>query len=142
MLAVAGGLGFAIGILDKQVFTKTPPVYTLTESLFAALAGAVCFLLLHGWLLHHRGQTIGKWLLGIRIVDQRGDRVSLTRILVRRLLPVWVVVWIPYLGTALYLVDHLFIFNRQRMCLHDLMAGTIVVKVPRMGASTVDQLPA
>lgn len=143
LLAISLSLGFTIGVLGKQLFSSPPPDFSVGEQVLTNLIGMACFLLLHGVLLHRRGQTIGKWLLGIRITDLQGGHVPFTRILVRRVMPIWAVAWIPYVGPFLCVVDDLFIFNRQRMCIHDLIAGTIVVKVPRLGSlSAVDQLPA
>ena len=45
-----------------------------------AIAGFAIFLILHGYLLQTRGQTIGKIALGIRIVRTDGARASLGRL--------------------------------------------------------------
>lgn len=76
------------------------------------------------YLLVTQGATLGKRVMRIRIVTVHGERVgALQIVLMRTLLP-------GLLGTmcsVFSLVDALFIFGEERRCLHDLMAGTIVV---------------
>jgi uncharacterized RDD family membrane protein YckC len=76
-------------------------------------------------MLNANGWSIGKRLLGIRIVDLRGQRVGLSRIF-------WMRMFLPFLAQQLCglvsLVDALMIFARDRRCLHDHMAGTIVIR--------------
>jgi uncharacterized RDD family membrane protein YckC len=79
------------------------------------------------WLLHRHGQTVGKKLLGIRIV--RGDlsRCGLGRIVLLRVLPFSVVGLIPLIGPLVGLVDALMIFGDDHRTLHDRVADTVVV---------------
>ena len=39
--------------------------------------------------------------------------------------------WVPRAGSFLGLADILFIFRRDRRCLHDLLAGTKVIETSR-----------
>jgi uncharacterized RDD family membrane protein YckC len=89
--------------------------------------GFALVLGLQAWLLHHYGQTVGKKLLGIRIV--RGDlsRCGLARIVFLRWLPFSVVGFIPLVGPAVGLVDALLIFGDDHRTLHDRLADTVVV---------------
>lgn len=78
-------------------------------------------------MLHRSGQTIGKRLMGLRIVRTDGTRASLRRIfLLRSLLPNLIAA-IPYAGGFFVLIDALFVFADDRRCLHDRFADTIVV---------------
>lgn len=72
------------------------------------------------------GQSIGKRLMRIRVVRTDGSAASVWRILLlRNLLPQLI-----NAGCNLFsLVDALLIFTRERRCLHDMMADTLVVKV-------------
>ncbi|HEY9065165.1 MAG TPA: RDD family protein [Burkholderiaceae bacterium] len=90
--------------------------------------GFVLFVLVQGYLLHTEGQTIGKKLLGLRIVRSNGERASLGRLFGLRYLVGWILVMIPFLGMIYALVDCLLIFRDSRQCLHDNIADTIVVK--------------
>ena len=87
------------------------------------------FLLIHGYLLMKHGQTVGKWLTGIRIADLDGGIPSFGRVVGLRYLPTSVASVIPVVGSIYPLVDVLFIFRSDRRCIHDLLAGTQVVKV-------------
>jgi uncharacterized RDD family membrane protein YckC len=78
-------------------------------------------------LLHRRGQTIAKKLLGIRVVRKDGSRCGLTRIFFVRYLPVTLLGMVPFVGGLVSLVDALLIFRDDRRCLHDEIADTIVV---------------
>ena len=90
--------------------------------------GFVLFALVQGYLLHTEGQTIGKKLLGLRIVRSNGERASLARLFGLRYLVGWILVMIPFLGMIYALVDCLLIFRESRQCVHDNIADTIVVK--------------
>ncbi|NUZ05422.1 RDD family protein [Piscinibacter koreensis] len=90
--------------------------------------GLVLFLLLHGYLLATQGQTIGKKLLGIRIVRSDGSAATFGRLVGLRILPVNLIVLVPYIGMLIVLIDSLLIFRESRKCLHDNIADTIVVK--------------
>jgi uncharacterized RDD family membrane protein YckC len=94
------------------------------------LLAVASYLMLNGWLLRRRGQTVGKALLGIRIVMPDGAATPpLWKLVGIRalffpllyLLPVWPFALLP-------LLDQAPIFGRQRRCLHDLAAGTRVVR--------------
>jgi uncharacterized RDD family membrane protein YckC len=91
----------------------------------------LCFVLIHGYLLHRNGQTIGKKLLGIRIANLDGSIPDLARLLLLRYLPVSLITLIPATGNYLSIIDVLFIFQASRRCLHDMIAGTIVVETHR-----------
>ena len=90
--------------------------------------GFVLFILVQGYLLHTEGQTVGKKLLGMRIVRTNGERATLGRLLGLRYLVGWIIVMIPFAGAIYALVDCLMIFRDSRKCLHDNIADTIVVK--------------
>lgn len=92
------------------------------------LAGFVIFILLHGYLLQTRGQTIGKMLLHIRIVRSDGSPASLARLAGLRYFANSVLALIPVVGWIYGLVDALMIFRQSRKCVHDNLADTIVIK--------------
>jgi len=45
-----------------------------------------------------------------------------------RYVPVWLASSIPFIGGFLALIDILFIFREDRRCVHDMIAGTVVVE--------------
>ncbi len=86
-------------------------------------------------LVARRGQTIGKKVLGIRMITSGGDIPSIWRVFFLRWLPfVVVAAGVDYLfklrgiGNFVHLVDALLIFQPNRRCLHDLLADTHVIK--------------
>lgn len=106
------------------------------------LLGIASYLLLNGYLLWHRGQTLGKALLGIAVIRAPADLTGRPDgtfefvpaafwklVCIRALFfPLLFVGIVPYF-TILPLLDQLFIFGRQRRCLHDWISGTLVVRV-------------
>ncbi|PTX95583.1 RDD family protein [Opitutus sp. ER46] len=96
------------------------------------LAGGLILLVIQVYLLTTRGQTLGKWALGIRIVRvvDGGNPGFISAVLLRLIVP-GIIGMIPLLGLGFLfsLVDVCFIFRADRRCIHDLMAGTRVVKV-------------
>ncbi len=101
----------------------------MSDLLQLSLVSLIGYLVLHGYLLHKYGQTIGKRLLGIRIVSVfDGQIVSLGKVFGARYVPIQLAGIIPVIGNILPLVDVLFIFREDRRCLHDFIAGTKVVK--------------
>jgi uncharacterized RDD family membrane protein YckC len=91
--------------------------------------GFVTFLLVHGFLLKTKGQTIGKKLVGIRIADMDGNLPDIKKIVLLRYLPLQLCNMVPYVGMLAGLIDALFIFSSDRRCVHDLIAGTQVLNV-------------
>ena len=91
------------------------------------IVGFILFLLIHGYLLATRGQTVGKKLLNIRIVRSDGSPASFGRLVGLRYLTTSVLASIPFIGTLYGLLDTLLIFRASRRCLHDNIADTIVV---------------
>ena len=102
---------------------------------FSALGAWILFQCV---LLSTRGQTVGKWLYGVRVVDAAdGSAVGFVRVaLLRALVPLVVVFGVQAagwtgIGQLAFLVDVLWIFTRDRRCLHDRLARTRVVRCPQ-----------
>ena len=84
------------------------------------------------YLVSQSGQSLGKRMMGIKVVRADGSPASLGRILfLRNVIPVFA----GFSCGFFHLADALFIFNEDRCCLHDKMADTIVVKVDGTPAS-------
>lgn len=89
----------------------------------------LALMALQWYLIAKRGQTIGKIVVGTRIVMMDGRAVGFSRgVALRAWLPV-AVSWIPIAGGFAALADALAIFGAQKRCLHDQIAGTKVVRV-------------
>lgn len=100
----------------------------LSFSLVTLVMGFTVYLLVHGYLLYQYGQSVGKRLLDIQIVNLSNNVPSFRRLILLRELPVWIVSILPVLGSILPLIDVLFIFRDDRRCVHDLIAGTQVIR--------------
>lgn len=143
--AIVDSVASAVFVVPILVFTGywTAPIFGELSYGTISLGGFALFTAMHGYLLATRGQTIGKWLVGTRIVRAGNDEVpTLARTLGLRYgtlafglagtlsVPVLTGV-IPYVYVVVGLIDIAFIFRRDRRCLHDLIAGTKVVAVAR-----------
>ena len=128
--AFVAGLAFGLIALVSPFNIFQPPATSsgvwmlLLQNL---VIGFILFLLIHGYLIATRGQTVGKALLKIRIVRSDGSPASFARIVGLRYLSTSVLASIPMVGTIYGLVDVLMIFRASRRCLHDHIADTIVV---------------
>lgn len=89
--------------------------------------GILAFAAYQIYLLYKNGQTLGKKLLGIKIVRSDGSRAGLGRIIGLRYFLPGLIGAIPFVGFIFSLADPLFIFGGEKRCLHDMMADTIVV---------------
>ncbi len=90
--------------------------------------GFITFTAVNAYLLATQGQTLGKRLLGLRIVRPDGGRASLVRLLGARYGIGYVIGLLPFVGGLYGLIDSLLIFRESRRCLHDHIADTLVVK--------------
>lgn len=126
--AVAFGIAWYAGLFERIMRQDT------TATLWVALISLAVYAAINLRLLAQHGQTVGKRLVGVRIVDATA----------REIVPVWksfglrvVVIQgiasIPLVGGLFALVDVLFIFGERRRCLHDHLAGTIVVDADAAG---------
>ena len=95
------------------------------------LVTCLAYVLLNVYLLATKGQSIGKFCLGIRIVDYYTEEITPLRFsLVLREGIRFAFSLLGMLSFFLITIDALFIFSRNRRCLHDYWAFTKVVKVP------------
>ncbi|HET6430188.1 MAG TPA: RDD family protein [Phycisphaerae bacterium] len=74
-----------------------------------------------------RGRTVGKRMLGLRVMDERGLRLTFPQVAIRNLLR------IADMLPMLYLVGGIVcLLTRRCQRLGDLAAGTVVVRTPRL----------
>ncbi|WP_425395756.1 RDD family protein [Aeoliella sp.] len=133
-VVILAPLGFAIGAAEAIVLISAgvDPAALQSPGLLLNLVSQVLgfglFLAVNGYLLATNGQTVGKKLLGIKIVRTDGSRADFSRLTVRRYLPMSLLLLIPVFGIVVAgLVDPLMIFRGSRKCLHDEIADTVVV---------------
>ncbi len=102
----------------------------LTTTLTWFIVGELVFLALQGYLLFNRQQTIGKWLLNMKIVGVEQDAVPAGKLYGVRYLFMHVLAQVPILNLIM-IIDPLLIFRKDKRCLHDLLAGTRVIEAPQ-----------
>lgn len=124
--AVMHSLG---NIISSGQLNPQDLVETVTSSISLSLPYLAGLVLLQATLLTLRGQTVGKILTRIRIVRARdGSHAGFVHaFLLRGFLP-RCLRHVPLVGVVFWFVDNCFIFRDDHRCLHDLMAGTKVVK--------------
>lgn len=102
---------------------------TIQEQVLSILLGFTIYLVMNGYLLHKWGQTIGKWALGIKIVSVESNEIlPLWKVFFIRYVPQVFTAMIPFIGSILTIVNDLFIFRKDKRCVHDHIAGTKVIK--------------
>ena len=121
-----------------------------TFGLFFLVVGvaAIAWTIWQIVLLYKYGQTVGKKVLGIRVVRMDGSRVSFARFFFLRGLAMAVIVWIisaiglaihaRFIGNLVTLVDYLLIFGAAHRCLHDYIADTQVVTAESSPNATLE----
>lgn len=113
-------VGFLVSI-GSLIARSLRPVALVADAFWYAyllVIPAAYFVLSHGTT----GQTLGKWLLGARVVGESGEPIGYGRALGRLGAAA---VSTLCLGLGLLLVAA----RRDKRALHDLMAGTRVVRV-------------
>jgi uncharacterized RDD family membrane protein YckC len=138
--AIVDGLLFTLTGLPAMVTGSRPfelkvsvgeSPLRLSDTSTAGLISSGAFLLLvvlQSYFIHTRGQSLGKQACSTRIVGIDGRPAPFVKAVVLR---TWVPLALPMLtgvGGLLALVNVLFVFRRDRRCLHDLVAGTRVVR--------------
>jgi uncharacterized RDD family membrane protein YckC len=96
-------------------------------------------VLLQAILLSVRGQSVGNLVARTRIVNAKDGRTAhfLRAFLLRGCLA-RILRQFPFVGGVFWIVDVCFVFRNDRRCVHDLIAGTKVIKAQ----SSETQLPS
>lgn len=82
-----------------------------------------------------RGQTVGKRLFGLRVVEATGLRLEPSQVIVRN------VMRFVDLLPGLYLLGAMScVLSRRRQRLGDLVAGTAVIRTPKLAEPDLDQI--
>ena len=101
----------------------------LSETFLLALSG---FVLLVGFLqlmlLGTRGQTLGKLAAGTRIVGLDGRPAGCGSVILLRTVLNNILTMVPLVGFFYWFIDPTFILRPDRRCIHDHIAGTIVIQ--------------
>ena len=128
-----------VGAAGKVIDKLTAPFFAIGDDAPAAIRVVLYFLLtfLYGilceWLL--RGQTLGKRMFKLRVVDAAGLRLEPSQIVIRNLMRL--VDGLP----AFYLVGGVScLLNARMQRLGDIAAATVVVRVRDVTQPDLDQI--
>jgi uncharacterized RDD family membrane protein YckC len=109
-------------LLTEHALRRFAPPFSLGNLLFVCAPVIISLYNVLFWWL--RGQTPGKWLLGLRVVALGGGKVGLGRAAIR---------FAGYLVSALpFYLGFLWILGPERRGFHDRLAGTEVVYTRRL----------
>lgn len=114
------------GIIPSISSAENRPVWLRSLS---AVCAFVVFSFVQWPFLRMSGQTIGKKVMNIRIVNLAGQPPSLVDLIFRRYAFFFLIAAIPLIGSLISLVSILMIFGRNRRCLHDIVGGTKVISI-------------
>ena len=122
------GLRLAAKILDGVAFVGTAllgfAAITVIPTEAIVYLPIIAFFILQVVWLSTRGQTVGKRMVGIKIVSVKtGTNLGFVSNVVLR---DWLTILLGIIP-AFGLIDILLIFRNDRRCIHDLIAGTSVV---------------
>lgn len=128
-----------LGFLGMVLLCALPGILVILASSPENPAGVAClvFGIAIGsciWLisnlrqLSRTGQSLGKKWMDIRILKTNGEQASVGHLVFLRYLSMQALGAVPYAGPVVGLVDALMVFTAERRCLHDHIAGTMVVK--------------
>lgn len=128
ILFVAPGIGLILAGAAAAQDQPDPPMLLIIGILLTVLGGIAGFVI-QLYLLINSSQSIGKYFMKIQILDYETNKPAglvksfLLRSIVNGLIG-------QFTCAPLYfIVDSLFVFNDERRCLHDQIAGTYVVDI-------------
>ncbi len=120
---IDGGIIVGVGIVSVLLGTFADPNGMVMIILFGT--GLLSLLVYQAYLLSTRGQTIGKQAMKIKIIriDTEENGGFVYNFLLRGVVNRIIAGIVPLYG----LIDILLIFSENKRCIHDRIAGTIVV---------------
>ncbi|HSC66586.1 MAG TPA: RDD family protein [Cellvibrio sp.] len=111
-----------------------------SQKMMLAVSPFPIFFLLHGFLLHQYGQTLGKRIVGIAIVTMDNRKPAFGQLILWRYLSQWMVGQVPLVGVLLRFIDIVAIFRPDHRCIHDHLAKTKVIDL-KIPVAAVDGKP-
>lgn len=125
ILTIAMGPIFFILIVSSGALSREPGADPPGILSFLFYPIMLIILVLYWIVLQHKiGQTLGKKIMKIKVVDSEGSNASIKDLAMREILGKFVSGIIP-----LYIGHIMVIFTARKQALHDKIAGTYVIKV-------------
>jgi uncharacterized RDD family membrane protein YckC len=131
----AFAIGFAAGMVSKlaAIFQLIDPSVGAAMSIIAYFIVSIGYGMFFEWMWN--GQTPGKRLLRLRIMDMHGLRLQLSQVVIRNLLRS-----VDMLPAFYFLGGAVSVFSRNCQRLGDIAANTIVIRIPKSVAVEVEDL--
>ena len=120
---VFGIIGVIVGVSMIPIDpTTTDPMASMEHmGRFQLVALVVTWLYFALMESSPRGATVGKMVLGLRVVDEQGNRISFARATGR--------FFAKFVSTIILMIGYLMVaFTERKRGLHDMIAGTLVIK--------------
>lgn len=139
--AISMGLSMALNLL-AAAFSAVPGIsgaiidFSNAIRIFLGFAVSIFYGIALEWLW--RGRTIGKRLLGLQVVDERGLNLTLRQIVLRNLFRL-----VDILPSMFYLVGATScLLSKRCQRLGDIAAGTLVIRHIKLPEPAIDQILA
>lgn len=118
ILALGLGIHSSAYVFSTEIFIKLTGSFLASYYIMATLLNVLYFTYFHGTT----GQTIGKKILGLKVVQSTGEPMTPGIAFLR---------WVGYIisGLILYLGYIWIAFDGKKQGWHDKIAGTCVIKV-------------
>ena len=117
-----------IVILSTMIFKINTVIPLFLIQIIMFILGLMIFYFLNRKSLINDGQTMGKSILKIKIVNADYTSAS-EQTLLKRYSILFLPSAIPFVGAWISAINCLFIFTKDKRCIHDIMTKTIVVDV-------------
>lgn len=126
LIAISFGIMWIFGVRN---FNSSEFAFLSVNMILGFLLSQAVYLALNAKLLITKGQTIGKKALDIKIISGDGGIPAFLNIYGLRYLVVNFLYQIPFFGIGFSILDSLLILNKNKKCIHDYIANTLVVTV-------------
>ncbi len=124
---VIGSVLGILGILGRDL--------AMAVSILAYFLVSIGYGIILEW--YWRGQTLGKRLLGLRVMDEQGLRLQFSQIVIRNLLR-----FVDSLPSFYFVGGLVCLLSRRAQRLGDVAANTVVVWTPKISEPDLNQLLA
>lgn len=121
--------GIVMGVAFGTSLATFEEQMTWTTQLFLFIAFVSVYVAVNGYFLSKNGQTVGKKLLGIKVVMTDDSAASFSQLVFVRYLILATITQVPVVGSFVGLVDSVMIFGKTKQTLHDRIANTKVINL-------------
>lgn len=131
VFALPGLVMMAVHLLQSGGGLPDPEnldLMALGDGFYWMMAGLSVLTIFQMWMLTVRGQSVGKRVMGIKIVrvDDESNPGFVRVVILRSFIP-GLIGGLPKVGIFFSLADVLLIFREDRRCIHDHLADTKVI---------------